>query len=139
MPASVGPAPPPVPGTREFTLAPVGPGWSVYLEQLSPLSDLERGGICVGVVHSERADLETGEVYPVTTYHCLAYWNPALPNVYIEASRVDVERTAFDRLGAWSACKFCLKQVLARKSRAPTPADYEWMTYAWRLFRAITE
>jgi hypothetical protein len=139
MPGGVGPNPLPVPGTREFTLSAVGPGWGVYFKQ-HPLSELDKGGICVDVDHHAKVDEETGELIESTRYRVFT-WVVAEPFTWINADQVDPDRAAFERTAATKVLYRLLRMVVARRKDPSTlPAsDAELLGYAIRLFRALTE
>jgi hypothetical protein len=115
-------------------LAEIGPGWELWMRQ-HPLSEVERGGICVEVEHTVRANTDTGELVPAIRYRCL---NGARAT-WLYADQVDVERSQFSERGAWATVLLLLRQVVVKKKYAPVPSasDRLYLADAFALFRAL--
>jgi hypothetical protein len=134
----VSPNPLPLPGSRDFTLADVGPGWQVWFRQ-DPLSELpDKGGTVVEVIHTRHTDPETGEVIPATYYRCLATWLPANPWSVIRSTDVDLTRLdGLNTMSAWACFCWLLRPVVTGKSKIARAAHIEPVEDAIRLWRAL--
>jgi hypothetical protein len=105
---------PAIPGARAFSLESVGPGWTLY----SIWEPLDPAGIVVDVMHRQQADEETGEVFPVTTYKCLAYWKPSNPWRYLDAGDVDLTQLGgIDRVTTSEAVRALVKPLVLSRAR----------------------
>ena len=142
---SVPPNPLAVPGSRDLTLADVGPGWALASTRRYVNTDPEPelrdpvAGICVEVIHDTITDPDTGEIWPRTRYRCLATWRPdpfRWPTLDATEIALDSE-LRLDRLRAWNCFCWLVRPIVTSKRRQPNATDVQALTDAWRLLRAI--
>jgi hypothetical protein len=134
----------PIPGARSFTLEHVGPGWRLGSTQrfFEGEDDIELaqpvGGLCVEVIHRTKTDFETGELFDVTAFRCLASWRPSDPWHHLTADEVDLTQLAgLDRIGATGAIRWLLRDVVHSNRRGLTPLERRALEDAWRLTVAL--
>jgi hypothetical protein len=137
------PDPLPIAGTRDLTLADVGPGWRMNSATRKinddPYQPSALGGICVEVVQDRLTDDETGEVIPRTRYRCLATWRPdPFRWPVLEAGEVALDaELRLDRMAAWACVGWLIRPVVTSNRRVPSAADLAAWTDAHRLVVAI--
>lgn len=134
----------PIPGTRDFTLEDVGPGWEVFSRDRTYVGDVEPelrdpvGGLCVEVIHPTVADPETGELTERTCYRCLI-WRGRQP-VYeiLDSGEVDLSALyGVNRFRAFTSFCRLLQPIVTSNRRAPRAADDQPVDDAIRLWRVL--
>jgi hypothetical protein len=134
-----------IPGTRDFSLEAVTPGWQVFsIERrlANGEDDMDfaeaAGGVVVEVIHDRVTDYETGEIMPRTRYRTLAMWRPSHPRYLIDAGDVDLSRLAgVDRLGSTTAVRWLLRPVALSDGKVLTSKEIAAIADAHRIAMAV--
>jgi hypothetical protein len=139
-------APLAIPGTRDFALGAIGPGWKVFSAERHLAAGEDDmafaqpvGGTVVEVIHDRLVDRETGEIAERTRYRCLATWHPSKPWHLLDAGEVDVDQLAgVDRQSATTAVRWLLRPVARSEGRLLTGKELAAVVDAYRLALAVS-